>query len=972
MKPHKITSHLQAQELINKSRDGALDDEQRKQLAQHLEGCSECRAYAAALAQLDGQLQKSLQARWPESHPKEVELSSALADILPRFRKNQMKINHSNTLRSLGWGALTILLIVGLVWTLKTLAPLPNQAPSVQVLPVVATVSVTEVIVRPIQKVSPEVQATYPASVSPMAGKWAAVTDFGKLIFTIEELPSRITHIDYLFSDWTCGSITQSSEIVDATSWLITANQFVAYSTFDKNSLLTMVLKGTFDPTNQEISGTWEEASAGTICSGTWQAAAPAITTTLPPPTGVTSLFPGVVFNFASGLPSSPESLTVYRQQLSDAVTVESARQVANQWGVAGGVYSSPSEGMGDVIYDVIDGARMIRFLNFPDQFIYAVGYASPDYGSALMDNGPLPSFDEQVSIATKFLEPLGILDLPYRAMPMETERGMVAFMPLLDGYPVIQEIGVDRSNIGWIDAKVSAPGWVTMVEYSHKEFQPVGAYPVLTASQAWDRFTQDASLQHSRYAVLSPAGENTYQAWVHKYQPGQPADIYGWINSYQPADSNSLPMVMINNLPIIGDISGMLPDNQYDVRFIHAWGQVQGSSTDGIALQVTGWEISTLTDQYITGTLTTKSGQVQLVALDRTYDLVDPPAGIPDGTQVGIQAVVLEGTPSSLNWKFIETGQIPFSYGASNSCGGGGGGGSGLSNANFGTGTFAHLNLDNQDQPTPTQADQPYQPGDAISSVSGRVYITQHIYLGGTSSTEVVFTPNPSSGLVSEWSYSLIGDKLSGIDQYNNLPVLVSGQVDHLENNIVYINVTNYQPVYPGEQIQAWTGTEQILTLDGQSVVLFTTSAGDSYVLKSSMDYPPADANIIGRLGDLIEIEGYIIPDQQLGGYLLLQDTAGTTQPDGVADSAQVSIWNHTQDPSTNPGMVLQGTVTIDNVELAYDAINLDRCQASAATDPNLAPWLYVQPMWVFTGHFDDGRRFIAQVQALPDEYLK
>jgi hypothetical protein len=26
---------------------------------------------------------------------------------------------------------------------------------------------------------------------------------------------------------------------------------------------------------------------------------------------------------------------------------------------------------------------------------------------------------------------------------------------------------------------------------------------------------------------------------------------------------------------------------------------------------------------------------------------------------------------------------------------------------------------------------------------------------------------------------------------------------------------------------------------------------------------------------------------------------------------------------------------------------------------------------MWVFTGHFDDGRRFEIRVQALPDEYL-
>jgi hypothetical protein len=428
----------------------------------------------------------------------------------------------------------------------------------------------------------------------------------------------------------------------------------------------------------------------------------------------------------------------------------------------------------------------------------------------------------------------------------------------------------------------------------------------------------------------------------------------------------------MINNLPIIGDTSGMVPDNQYDVRFVHAWGQVQGSSTDGIALQVDGWEVSTLSDQLITGTLSTQSGQTQLVAPDRTYNLIDPPADIPEGAQVGIQAVVLEGTPPSLNWKFIETGQIPFSYGASSTCGGGGGGGSATSNANFGAGNFTLLNLDSQAEPASTQIGQPYQLGDEISAVSGRVYITQHIYAGGVSSTEVIFSPDPSSGLNMEWAHSLIGDNLSGIDQYNNLPIRISGQVERFGNHIVYVNVTSYEPVYPGEQIQEWTGTEQILTLDGQSVVLFTTSAGDSYVLKSSVDYPPADANIIGRLGDLIEIEGYLIPDQQLGSYTLLQDTAGTTQPDGVVTSSLVSIWDHTQDPSTNPGAVLQGTVTIDNVELAYDAVNLDRCPPSAATDPNMAPWLYVQPMWVFTGHFDDGRRFIAQVQALPDEYLK
>jgi hypothetical protein len=387
--------------------------------------------------------------------------------------------------------------------------------------------------------------------------------------------------------------------------------------------------------------------------------------------------------------------------------------------------------------------------------------------------------------------------------------------------------------------------------------------------------------------------------------------------------------------------------------------------------LNLAGWEGSTLTDEYITGTLTTQSGQTQLVALDRTLSLIDPPADIPEGTQVGIQGVVLDGNPPELNWKFIETGQIPFSYGTSNTCGGGGGGGNASSDANFGSGAFALLNLDGQIASTATQVSLPYQPGDEINTASGTVYITQHIYLGGSTSLQVVFTPDPSSGLDTDWAYSLIGNSLSGIDQYNNLPIQVWGQVNRLENKTVYIDVTRFEPVYQGEQIKVWTGTEQILTLDGKSVVVFTTSAGESYVLKSSLDWG-AEGNIIGRLGDLIEIEGYIIPDQKVGGYLVVKDTSGSTQPDGVANSAQVQIWDHSQDPASNPGAVLQGTVTIDKVELAYDAINLDRCQASAADDPNMAPWLFVQPMWEFTGHFEDGRRFIVQIQALPDEYLK
>jgi anti-sigma factor RsiW len=79
MKPHKELTHLQARKLIHLDMDASLDDDQRKQLDLHLEGCSECRSYVDEMTQIDTRVKQSLQGRFPQSHPKEVELTSTLA-----------------------------------------------------------------------------------------------------------------------------------------------------------------------------------------------------------------------------------------------------------------------------------------------------------------------------------------------------------------------------------------------------------------------------------------------------------------------------------------------------------------------------------------------------------------------------------------------------------------------------------------------------------------------------------------------------------------------------------------------------------------------------------------------------------------------------------------------------------------------------------------------------------------------------
>lgn len=127
MKPHNLLNHRQAQELVHLAMDVSLDEAQRKLLDQHLESCADCRAYTAEMTQLNGRLQQSLQARWQQFNSDEGKSAYTLAGILPQVRKNQMKINRANTLRSLGWGALTLLLIAALAWTSKHSHHFPNR-----------------------------------------------------------------------------------------------------------------------------------------------------------------------------------------------------------------------------------------------------------------------------------------------------------------------------------------------------------------------------------------------------------------------------------------------------------------------------------------------------------------------------------------------------------------------------------------------------------------------------------------------------------------------------------------------------------------------------------------------------------------------------------------------------------------------------------------------------------------------------
>ena len=672
---------------------------------------------------------------------------------------------------------------------------------------------------------------------------------------------------------------------------------------------------------------------------------------------GSIRLFPKVQFTFATEFPTAPDQVAVYQQQFSEPITIDQARQAAAQLGVSGEVVQFMGEG-GGPIYEVHGGGSVVRFLGYADQFVYEV---IPNAG---LDNpGEFPPFEQQVTIAEAFLREKGLLEGAYRTEPVQTDPGVVRFVQLRDGRPVQNGVGESRmgSPLQWIDVSVTAEGAVSTVFYSAHHFQTLEQYPILTAQQAWERFSASPTGGYGMYAVLSAERASTYRSWVRDY-PAGPVHIYGYAASLQSSEGGEA-LVQFSPYPVTGSVQDMVTG-----KFLHAWGQIVLDDQGRKTFKVEGWEISTLADTYLSGAIQRQGDTASLQSDDGQWlALPELPADVPAGAKVNLRAVILNG---ALDWSYIEMGEIPYYYSSVLSCGGGGGGGDGPSDADFGGMALARLALTGM-AAVPTQPAPPYQAGDSLDGQIGTVWVTIHKYADYTE-TEAAMWVEAADGMT--FVAYLAGAGLSGIEQYQALPIKVWGRVDKADSSEMYFTVERFEAAYPDLRLQAWLGTEQAVTLEGKDALLFTTLDGQQYVLKSSIGL--GDTVRVGLPGDTVILEGVLIPDKIFGGYAVI-DERSVGQANWRTDlsgytitSDQPSIFDHTQDvPVESPANIVQGQVRIEQVELVYLAYALAGCPAEVA---NYSPeMLYVQPVWRFSGYFEDGRRFEVLVQALPDTCL-
>ncbi|MEO8357468.1 MAG: hypothetical protein ABI621_16300 [Chloroflexota bacterium] len=197
-------------------------------------------------------------------------------------------------------------------------------------------------------------------------------------------------------------------------------------------------------------------------------------------------------------------------------------------------------------------------------------------------------------------------------------------------------------------------------------------------------------------------------------------------------------------------------------------------------------------------------------------------------------------------------------------------------------------------------------------------------------------------------------------------MPVLITGTIN-IEGKLV---VDSYKIPYPDLRFQILKGTQREEQLEGQTVIIFTTEAGNSYVEFLATNTFPT-GNFTGYLGDLIQQEVLIIPDETFGGMpvahvhqtSIVQENGSEMQV--VANGIQV--YNGGDVPGISDEYA-PANLSIDTVELVYFGSN----PYYQMNDPNYdqrSP--YIEPVWHFQGRYEDGTEFDVLIQALKQEFL-
>jgi LysM repeat protein len=706
----------------------------------------------------------------------------------------------------------------------------------------------------------------------------------------------------------------------------------------------------------------------------------------------------GTTLYLGTQLPEVPMEAIVYELLPQQPASIESARALAQRFGIQGEIYQAPGELPDTTNFMVTDGKQRL-YVRSEKYFTY---YADHVNYSTDMFSYQEPLGEKAQGYIDEYLNSHGF-DFVYRVENAPQIVNSYYVVPLSpDGLP----LRFDYMLPVRLELKLDRSGQVIFMQSSLIDYQQVGTFGLRTAEDAWQKVLSDNGGPGMQESMRAGGILEEYY-WQRAYPDNQTVTIYGRAIYFPPAAAGGMPFVSIGNYPATGNIAGM--DALEANTLVKASGQF--STENGIRrFSVDSWEILDGMETSMMGTLQRDGENIAFLADDHSqYPLPDVPSDVPVGTQPEQGEMNVSGvfTQGQFEWSVIQ-------YFPRDSMRGGGGGG--------GSQGFYKLNLTGTPVPLPTMeeattqnnAEYIVQEGDTLSFIAQSYGITVDDLMQTNGLTEPtifigqkLLVPGPPSepssvgqkiegqrGIIlveiyrqsdgsqqkvyhllstmsNQYNYFLLnGDSLEGLEKYHNRPIDIWGTIESAGgNSIMEVHVDRYEIPFPDLQFQILRGTQEQTTLEGQTATLFTTTDGQTYV-QFSLEGNVSDF-IVGNPGDEVLLEAMAVPGETFGGYPTLRVYSiglAINPKNGQPMDMQVTADQPAviDGPTPDEQYAAPPTATIEKVELVYYAPD-PRYQTPAS---GIGP-VYIQPVWRFYGHFSNGDEFEVLIQALKDEFL-
>ena len=376
-----------------------------------------------------------------------------------------------------------------------------------------------------------------------------------------------------------------------------------------------------------------------------------------------------ITLTLAAALPAGPSEAGVFSAQPETPSTIEGARALADQFGMAGRIYAAPSNFPNASGFLVVDGNRRLVILSnsvftyYPQTFNYwlaTAANASPaDAETQIADFMRAYGFEQDYTVV--FSE----IHSAYYALPLSP-----------DGFSLRHDFFFASGFLFSFDQSGIVEVSANLVSY-----EPVETFGIISAEEALQKALDPNTVYGTLEGFVSPSGSPG--AWVRSYPLDQTLTLYGYLSS-TPSLEGLEPLVTLDGYTVTGQVEDIADTLQE--TFVEAAGlfQTQG---DALVFVLESWQVYDGYGEGLIGTLQQQGDQVILLTDDQRELLMpDVPADVPLPLEnVYAMGVTLGG---SFDWRAFD---LRMADG-----GGGGGGGSGLG--------FYKINLTGTPVPLPTQ----------------------------------------------------------------------------------------------------------------------------------------------------------------------------------------------------------------------------------------------------------------------------